>query len=469
MNSMFFLSAFSILGILYLILGLITSKKIKTVEDYFLAGRGLGLGALTFTLVATQIGGGMLLGTADASYSSGYFGVFYTLGMSIGFIILGFGVAAKLRKFNVATTAELFEVKYGSKFLRKVASLLSALSMVGLLTGQIVASRALFNALGVGSEMILLLFWLFVVVYTVVGGLKAVVLTDIFQVIFLITIVTGIFIFCLLKEPGSFFKISSLVGTQNTFSGKGAFLIQLPVLLSSALYPLFGQDLAQRFFAAKNKKIAVKAALLASAILIAFSFIPVYFGMKAKLLALTIPAKTSVFVTVISSVSGSIIVALIGCALIAAITSTADSLLCAISSNITQDFDYSFLTTKNKLFISKVVTFLAGIGGLLLAYNSQDILGVLAQSYELLIGSLFVSVLFCFFTNNLKKKAALFSIIGGAGSFGFLKLVPLGCSSLGCSSQIINILLLVIPLTISFVGYGIGFLADKTPYINSTK
>jgi solute:Na+ symporter, SSS family len=452
-----FLAMFSVLGIIYLILGIAASTKIKNVTDYFLASRDLGLQALTFTLVATQIGGGMLLGTADASYKVGYYGIFYTLGMSIGFIILGFGLASKLRSFNVATTAELFEVKYKSAPLRKIASLASALCMIGLLVGQIVASHNLFNALGIGSDLILFIFWIFVIVYTVTGGLKAVVITDVFQVVFLIAIVTGAFFYVLSGEGSSFFSISTMLERQSTFSfGKLDLYANIPILVASALYPLFGQDLAQRFFSAKTKKVAAVSALLASLIMILFSFVPVYFGMKAKMMGFAIPEGTSVFMSVVSALCNDVVVALIACALVAAVTSTADSLLCAISSNIAQDFDYSGLTSKSKLFISKVVTVLAGCIAMVLAYYSSNILGVLIQSYELLISSLFVSVFVCFFTSRLEAIAAYLSIGSGILAFGILNFVPFSYPE-----GTMSLIGLIVPLAISSVAYLIGHVGAK--------
>jgi len=62
MSSVIFVSIFLLLGVFYLILGVVVSKRINTVTDYFLAGRDLGVAALTFTLVATQIGGGDAVG-----------------------------------------------------------------------------------------------------------------------------------------------------------------------------------------------------------------------------------------------------------------------------------------------------------------------------------------------------------------------------------------------------------------------
>lgn len=463
MSSVAFLSVFTLLGVFYLILGVVVSKRINNVKDYFLAGRDLGIPALTFTLVATQIGGGMLLGSADAAYADGYLGVFYSIGMSLGFLLLGFGLGAKLRQFNVATSAELFAKKYGSPFLRKAASLISALSMIGIFAGQVVASRALFNVLGIGSESFLLVFWIFVIIYTVLGGLKAVVATDIFQVIFLMTIVTSIFVYSVFQESTSIFAVSTIAATQAKFASFGsAFYKQLPILFTSAIYPLFGQDLAQRFFSARTKRVAAVSALLASVIIIAFSFVPVYFGMKAKLLGLVIPAGTSAFYSTIRVLVNDVILALVGCALVAAITSTADSLLCAISSNITQDFNYDFLvegklSQRKKLALSKVVTCLSAVTGMGIAYFSQDILSLLSQSYGLLISTLFIPIVFCFSSWKLKKEAAICSVLSGAFAFGLLKVAA--WQGVYVLSPIMQVL---VPLAISLVGYGIGYLMGES-------
>ena len=64
--------------------------------------------------------------------------------------------------------------RYGSPALKKVASLLSIATMFGIVIGQIIASRALLEGLGITSEFIFLAFWAFIITYTILGGLKAV-------------------------------------------------------------------------------------------------------------------------------------------------------------------------------------------------------------------------------------------------------------------------------------------------------
>jgi SSS family solute:Na+ symporter len=63
---------FSALTICYVFIGTVISHKVKSVNDYFLAGRNLGLFAVSLTLIATMIGGGALVGTSQDAYTYGY-------------------------------------------------------------------------------------------------------------------------------------------------------------------------------------------------------------------------------------------------------------------------------------------------------------------------------------------------------------------------------------------------------------
>lgn len=451
-----FLTIFIGLGLVYLLIGLFVSRGIKTKKDYFLAGRKLGLLPLTFTLIATQVGGGMMLGTAAESYKIGYFGILYTLGISLGFLILGLGLASKLRSFNVATTAELFETKYKSVFLRKVASGLSIVTLFGILGAQVIALRGVLTALGLENEFIFVLFWLFIILYTMIGGLKAVAMTDTAQVLFLIIVFSILFITTLFSEPASFFKFSNFISRQKIFSGINlSFMSLFPVIFNPMMFSMIEQDLAQRFFSARNKKIAAISAGLAGLFMISFSAVPVYFGMKAKLSGLVLSHGANPLVATISSIASNLLLSLVVCALAAAITSTADSLLCAISSNICQDFNLSFIKI-DKLKLSKIVTLLVGIAAMLVAYISNDIIGLLVQSYELSISCLFVPFFLCYFKKNLNKNAAGFSIIMGFIGFVLFRFYPLPIPKELAS------------LMLSLAGYLIGdkFLRLNVPKLN---
>lgn len=422
-----FLTIFFALATLYLIIGLRAAKHITTNTDYFLAGRNLGLWPIMFTLVATQIGGGMLLGTSEHAYKVGYYGILYTLSMALGFIILGSGLASRLQSLNVSTTAELFETRYGSTFLKKVASLLSILTMCGLFVAQVVASKTLLFGLGITHEWVFLLLWTFIITYTMIGGLRAVAFSDMAQVTFIITVFTSIFFYCLYNEPASFFSLATIAKQQMLFSLEGiSFSALLPIILMPALFSLIEQDLAQRFFAARTKKIAATAAIGASVLLIAFALIPVYFGIKAKLLGLIIPANTSPLVPVLEILTHNVVLILAVCGIIAALTSTADSLLCAVSSNLAQDFDFSWLGFKQSLKLSKTITLIIGIAGVAVSYFiTKDIIKILVDSYELSVSCLFIPLIICYFTDKVKKEAAFGSVILGLAGFVLFRIWPI--------------------------------------------
>ncbi|MFC1842809.1 sodium:solute symporter [Candidatus Dependentiae bacterium] len=425
MNYVLFLSVFFSLIGFYFILGMLVSRKIKTTTDYFLAGRNLGLLPVTLTLIATQIGGGMLLGTSQEAYNVGFYGILYTIGMSLGFLALGLGFAAKLRSLNVSTTAELFETRYNSPFLKKVASLLSIATMFGIVIGQIIASRALLEGLGISSELVFIGFWAFIIAYTILGGLKAVAITDSAQVIFVVLVFGGIFVYALLGEPTSFFSLGTLTKIQNMFPPETMTMTKLTgIALMPALFSLIEQDLAQRFFASRTKKIAALSAILASIFLIAFSLVPIYFGIKAKMMGVAFSG--SPLLPVLEKLTGQFVLVLAVCGIIAAITSTGDSLLCAISSNLSQDFDFSFTGIKNKLRLSKIITFIIGISAIIASYFvPKNIISILVGSYEISVSCLLVPLLVSYFRNKLNKNAAIGSIIFGLAGFIILRIFPI--------------------------------------------
>jgi len=446
-----YLSVFLGFGVMYFILGLLASKKIENNEDYFLAGRKLGLFSVFFALVATQLGGGTLLGTAAQSYKVGYWGISYVLGISLGFILLGLGVASRLRGLNVATTAELFEVKYKSNNLRKIASILSVATMFGLLGGQVVALKSILASLGLNEPFVLIAFWLLLITYTVIGGLKAVTATDIVQILFVVSILGVVFLYSLLQEPLSFFSLKSLISWQEIFYTENfSFLAIFPATFNTMMFALIEQDLAQRCFAAKTKLIASLACMFAGLFMILFAFIPIYFGMKANIDNITILQGANPLFVILQNMTSNLLMVFIVCGFGAAVISTADSLLCAISSNIAQDFDFSVIGFKNKLKVSQGITFIVGMLALSIAYFSDDIISVLIQSYELSVSSLFIPIFFSYFKNDLKKSAALLAIIFGTASFIFFRIFPITFPK-----EIVSLL-------ISLAGYLIGnYYANK--------
>jgi SSS family solute:Na+ symporter len=430
------------LGVFSLLIGLYAARHIRTTGDYFLAGRQVGMWPLMLTLCATQIGGGLILGTADEAYQVGIYGILYAVGMFLGFALLASGFASKLRGFNIVTTAQLFETHYQSPTLRKLASLIIVISMCGILVGQVVAAKKFLFALGMTQEWLFIAFWAFVIIYTMVGGLKAVILTDVYQVLFIIALFIGLFVFAISQYPMNELQWIPPQPVE-----------ELPIhfiapLLLPFLFCIVEQDLAQRCFAARTRKVATVAAALAAVTVLLFGVIPTYFGLLAQHLGLEIANNASVLVSVIAEISHGVVLSLVAVALLAAIISTSDSLLCAISANLAQDFGLDKLSNRLAVNLSRGITLLCGVLALMLAYHFDNIIRILVNSYELPVSALFVAIFFCCVAKRTPKLAAILSVTFGAIAFGLLKLF-----STPVPREILQ-------LAAAFTGYGLGWWLD---------
>jgi len=424
MNPLLFLSIFSALGILYFYLGLRASKKVKTDEDYFVANRQLGIWQISSNLIATQLGGGMLLGTAAAAYTNGYFGIFYTVGMALGFILLSAGIAARLQQFNVTTTAQLFQTQYGSPFLKKIASALSIITLFGILIAQVVGFKSLMSAIGFGAWWIVLQFWLSVILYTMIGGLRAITINDMVQLGIITVTFVAIFISMLMNNPGS---LLNTMNVQSTLFSAQPFSLSIisSVVLMPALFSLIEQDLAQRFFASRSQTVATVSALNAAIFLSLFALIPVYFGMQAKIMNMEILENANPLIAFLQAVVSPVAFAFALCAIVAAIISTADALMNGISANITQDFQINKLIHGNSLHTSKLTTLIIGISSLIASYLvPQNIIDIIISSYELSVCCLLVPLLFCYFKRTVHKAAAFASIMAGFTGFIIFRIWP---------------------------------------------
>lgn len=409
MDSFLFLVAFCTLAVFYLAIGLYASKDVSNTTDYFLAGRSLGIPSVMFTLIATQLGGGLLLGTAQEAYNVGLYGIMYTLGMGIGFLILGFGLASRLQSLGVNTTAELFETKYGSTTLKKIASLLSIITLSGILIAQIVGSKSFLLSIGFDNQIVFLCFWSFTIFYTMMGGLKAVILTDIAQVALIIFIFSSLFLYSIFTNPTSLPQVlnSNFSTDPNVFNTRTL----ISTLIMPILFSLIEQDLAQRFFASRSAFVARISALGAGILLLLFSFIPIYFGMYARISSISIPFGANPLMPIIGFIGGGTMFILSACAIIAAINSTADSLLCAIASNLAQDFSL-LRSIRSSLKRSQLITLLIGILAIIASYCVPGtIISILIHSYELSVYTLFIPLIACYFLPRVRYNAALYSVI----------------------------------------------------------
>lgn len=416
MNYPLFFIIVSLLGAIYVKIGSAASKGVKTDDDYFLMGRKLTFFPLSLTLLATQLGGGTLLGASQEAYTKGWWVMFYPLGASLGLFALGMGFGGTLRNMNIATVAELFETIYGSRLQRLIASALSVAALFFILAAQGIAARLFFVAMGVENPLVFIAFWSILVAYTVVGGLKAVVNTDILQALFIIATL-GIVFFSI--DYNAVIPAVSPLMEQST---EAPVIPWSAWLLMPLLFMLIEQDMGQRCFAAKNTRVISLSSIAAGVTLLICSAIAIYFGILAKEMGITAPANRSILIEAVMTLTNPVVATFFMAAIFVAIISTADSLLCSISSNLSYDFlGNGQKESQNGVKIAQSLTLVTGILALGVAYLFDNVVTVLILSYELSVCLLFVPIAAAVFTSRPSWIGSYAAIVAGGCGFVFFR------------------------------------------------
>jgi high affinity choline transporter 7 len=163
-------------------LGLFVAKKSDNqVSEMLLAGRSLPLGTALLTMTATWVGGGFINGTAESVYGSGIAWAQAPWGYALSLIVGGLLFARPMRRHNYTTMLDPLEDRFG----RRIAALL----YLPALLGEIFWTAAILTALGTTFGLILeidfttsiIISAAIAIAYTSIGGLRAVAMTDVFQ------------------------------------------------------------------------------------------------------------------------------------------------------------------------------------------------------------------------------------------------------------------------------------------------
>lgn len=413
MNLVVFISMLCALQLIYWGIARRASKEIQNGADYFLAGKNVQFFPLMMTFVGVIVGGGVVLGAAEEAYLYGWPVFLYPLGSALGLIVLGLGIGRRLAQFQVTTVAQIFEVVYNSSGLKMAASCLSVVSLFMILVGQIIASSKFLVSLGLDSPLLFVTFWVIIVIYTSQGGLKAVISTDLAQASLFTLVFLGSFVYVNLFSP---IQTTGPVLQWEAFEPVSSKLAGW--LLMPLLFMVIEQDIGQRCFAGSSPKVVSRAAFAAGICVLIVCIIPIFFGVLTQSMNLTVPAGGSVLMTAVSASLPETLAALVGCAILAAIISTATALMNAISSNISSDFEIQQFKTANGVRLMQLLTAVISLFALAAASFFDNIVDMLIQSYELSVCCMFVPI----FAALFKRKGNFFSALLAfcAGAFGFI-------------------------------------------------
>lgn len=254
-------------------IGIVSRRKAKQADDFFVAGRKGSPWLITGSLLATIVGGSATVGMAGLGFTQGLTGAWWLLVGSIGLVVLGFFFAKKVREFALYTLPELVERHYDRR-VALAASILIVVAWIGIVAGQTIAAGKIMSVLGIGSPLLwMVLFTLVFVVYTILGGQHAIIRTDTIQTVI---IFAGIFggLALLLSRLGGLDGLKSSLSTEQfafPLSPQFGGYELVSLLLLVGLTYVVGPDMYSRLFCAKDSKAAQASAFWAAALIIPFA------------------------------------------------------------------------------------------------------------------------------------------------------------------------------------------------------
>jgi SSS family solute:Na+ symporter len=242
----------------------VRARRVKSQEDFMVAGRSLKWQVMVFTLICTWIGSGTFISGAEFASKAGFSALWLAAGAWVGIIIIYF-LAGKIHTFGQYTVGDVLEVRYGPA-ARLFGAIALILSFVSIVSYQFVAGGFILNVVTDGKiseSMGTVIAAVFVILFTALGGMVAIAYTDLpngiiivlaclLAVPFVYVAAGGLHAARQALEPGYFAVVNSQFGAHPWLKAVGYFL--------STMFLLMGvQSMYQKFYSAKSARDAKKA------------------------------------------------------------------------------------------------------------------------------------------------------------------------------------------------------------------
>ncbi|MFU8859765.1 MAG: sodium:solute symporter family protein [Cyclonatronaceae bacterium] len=427
-------------------IGFYFMRRNKGAEDYYLGGRNMHYSHVGLSVVATDVGGGFSIGLGGLGFVMGISGSWMLFTGLIGAWMAAVLLIPKVKPLSdrekFFTMPELFHYLF-SPGVALAAGIVSAVGYLGFTSSQMLAGAVLASSTFEGLDLRMALYIMggIIIIYTVMGGIKAVIYTDTFQWILLLS---GLFFIGL---PVAYYAIGGIDAIRATVQPEMLSLTNITwqqiVNWSITIIPIWfvGMTLYQRIYATRSTSDAKKAWYLAGLFeWPVMAFMGVLLGLFARVAAdqgmfahlgfsdISEVHQEQGLPLLLRTVLPVGLMGLMMSAYFSAIMSTADSCLVAASGNVTTDILEKVFKLKVDPHIlirwSQGVTLLLGIVALLLASTMETVLDIMLYSYAVMVSGLLIPVLGGLYWPKSSSAGALGAIIIGGGITLVLTAIP---------------------------------------------
>ena len=461
-------------------IGIITARKNKSSDDYFLGGRNLGGWVTALSAQASDMSGWMLMGLPGCVYAFGANQAWIAIGLLIGTILNWVIVAGRLRRYTIKAGNAMTIPEYLNNRFRDKHNILITISAIVIVIFFVVYSASAFASGGklfasitkMDYHQALIVGAVVILIYTFLGGFLAVCTTDFVQGMMMLVGVLAVPILVVIVL-GTGNIVPNLVNSGlnvdakdylNIFmqDGKPISGISIASQLAWGLGYCGMPHILVRFMAVRDEKEMTKSKATAiSWVALSLGF-AVFIGIlgRAYLPELVNGNNEKVFIEMIKKVftvemRAPFIAGLFLCGILAAIMSTADSQLLVSASSVAEDIFKGLLKKdaddKTVMNVSRVTVLVVAVLAYIIAWNPNNtVMGLVSNAWAGLGAAFGPLVVMSLYWKRTNFPGAVAGIVTGALAVIIWDYIPLmGGQTLGKATGLYSLV----------VGFGLGLIA----------
>ena len=443
---MFLMFVAATLGITYW-----ASKRTRSRSDYYTAGGNITGFQNGLAMAGDFMSAASFLGISALVYTSGFDGLIYSLGFLVGWPIILFLIAERLRNLGRYTFADVASYRLKQKPIRTLSACGSLVVVALYLIAQMVGAGKLIQLLfGLDYHVAVVLVGILMVMYVLFGGMLA---TTWVQIIKAVLLLFGASFMAIMVMKTVGFSFNTLFTEAMAVHPKGqdimrpGGLVHDPIsALSLGLGLMFGTaglpHILMRFFTVSDAREARKSVLYATGFMGYFYFLTFIIGFGAILLVGANPAfkdasgmliggNNMAAVHLADAVGGSLFLGFISAVAFATILAVVAGLTLAGASAVSHDLYASVFrkgqaTEREELKVSKITVLILGIVAILLGimFEKQNIAFMVGLAFSIAASCNFPIILLSMYWSKLTTRGAM--IGGWAGLLTAVILMILG-------------------------------------------
>ncbi len=415
-------------------IGLYAARYVNSSSDFALAGRSLPMYVVTATVFATWFGSETVLGIPATFIKEGLGGVVADpFGSSLCLVLVGLFFARKLYRMNLLTIGDYYRQRFG-RTAEVLVTLGIVVSYLGWVAAQIKALGLVFSVVSGGyitAETGMLIGAGSVLIYTLMGGMWSVAITDFLQMIIIVVgmLYIGWEVSGMVGGTGTVIAHASAAGKLDFWPQPTArealwfFAAWITMMLGS----IPQQDVFQRVSSSRTEQIAGNASVLGGVLYFLFAFIPMFLAYSATLIdpamveSLIDSDPQKILPTLIMTKMPVLAQVMFFGALLSAIKSCASATLLAPSVTFTENILKGLFPQQSDrqfLLSMRVVVLVFTAIVTLFALNTEaSIYKMVENAYKVTLVAAFVPLVLGLYWRRSTAQGALASIVLGVGSW----------------------------------------------------